>query len=143
MIKNKPANLKTKKAFQGILNLSLNQYRCPNCFGILYVQVYSGVCAFSRYKSSDYWSQMISTFREHTVKLFLNMKISDIETSNYIKRPYSRIRGKIDFDIELKNKKYIIDSAVKPCLICKKCKYSKQLHPFVKKPSSQSIKKTL
>lgn len=137
-----PANLKTKKAFQNFLNLSLSQYRCPNCFSMLYVQVHFGATSYYRYKGSDYWSQMIFDFlQEDVIKLSLNLKISN---SFNAKMPYSRMRGKIfNYNPLVLNKKSFIDSAVKPFLLCKKCKYSRQLSFFVKKPSGQYIKKIL
>jgi hypothetical protein len=61
-----------------------------------------------------------------------------------MEQPYSRMRGKIsDYNRDVQNKRRFIDSAVKPFLFCKKCKYSKQLSCFVKKPSGQYIKKIL
>jgi len=140
-----PTNLKTKtkKAFQDFLNLSLNQYRCPDCFSTLDVQVHFGASSYLRYKGSDYLAQIISDFKEeNTIRLSLNMKLCC--DGRLIKKPYSRMRGKIfDYNRDVQNKRRFIDSAVKPFLICKKCKYSKQLSCFVKKPSGQYIKKIL
>jgi hypothetical protein len=140
----KPQNLKTKKAFQGFLNLNLNQHRCPNCFNILDFKIYFGTCTYFRHKSEDYWMQIISDFKhDDSMVLSLNTKIFDDGKYN-LKNNYARMRGKIfNYNHAVVNKKTFNDSAVKIFLLCKKCKYSKQLCSFVKTPCSQSIKKIL
>jgi len=137
--------LKTKKSFQGTLNLSLNQYRCPKCFATLEAKVHSGTSTFYRYKSLDYyWIEQDQDSKRKlssgSIKIVLNIKIN----GGGVNKRHSRGRIKIyDNDNNILRKKGYINSTVKPFLICKKCEYTKQLSLFTSKPDAQLFKNIL
>jgi hypothetical protein len=136
--------LKTKKAFQGILDLNLNQYRCPRCFNTLEAQVRFGTNVLARHKSSDYyWQRHVSPLASNLINIFYNIKIDDLKDIYSRKNIYSRMRVKIFDNHDVLRKQKYIDSTVKSFLFCQKCKYCREVSIFANEPNAQLIKKIL